>query len=370
MNEKINFGIIGCGRISGKHVEGIAKNSSDALLKAVCDLIPERMEAAVKRYNDCMGQEMDVKRYSDYQKLLMDPEIQIVNIATESGYHARIAIEALEAGKHVIVEKPMALSIKDADAMIEASKKYNRKLCVSFQNRFNLAVQKLRSAYEAGRFGKLIHGVASIRWNRDENYYRQASWRGTWALDGGALMNQCTHNIDLLQWFLGEAQTVYAQADTFLRPIEGEDCAAIIIRFKNGAIGIVEGSVCVFPRNLEETLSIFGEKGTVCLGGIALNHIEVWKFGDGLDDEQQVMQEYGENPDNVYGFGHAPLFADMIKAVREDRRPAIDGEEGKKALEIILAAYKSVKTGLPVELPLADFSTLDMVGVNKRRGMS
>jgi predicted dehydrogenase len=350
MSEKLNFAIIGCGRISGKHVEGIAKNRDDAVLKAVCDLLPERVEAAVKRYNDYMGQEMDVKRYSDYQKLLMDPEIQIVNIATESGYHARIAIDALQAGKHVIVEKPMA-----------------RKLCVSFQNRFNLAVRKLRSAYEEGRFGKLIHGVASIRWNRDENYYRQASWRGTWALDGGALMNQCTHNIDLLQWFLGEAQTVYAQADTFLRPIEGEDCAAIIIRFKNGAIGIVEGSVCVFPRNLEETLSIFGEKGTVCLGGIALNHIEVWKFGDGLDDEEQVMREYGENPDNVYGFGHAPLFADMIRAVREDRKPAIDGEEGKKALEIILAAYKSVKTGLPVELPLEDFSTLDMVGVDKRR---
>ena len=369
MKEIICFGLIGCGRISGKHMEGLAKNSSDAVLKAVCDLVPEKMEAAVNRYQHCMEKEVEVKRYTDYQKLLMDPEIQVVNIATESGYHAQITLDALQAGKHVIVEKPMALSIRDANTMIEASKKYNRKLCVSFQNRYNLAVRKLRSAFEAGRFGRLIHGVASIRWNRDDNYYKQASWRGTWALDGGTLMNQCTHNIDLLQWFLGEAQTVYAQADTFLRPIEGEDCAAVIIRFKNGAIGIIEGSACVFPHNLEETLNIFGEKGTVCLGGIALNHIEVWKFGDGLDDETQVMREYGENPDNVYGFGHALLFADMIHAIRENRAPAIDGEEGKKALEIILAAYKSVKAGMPVQLPLKDFSTLDMLDFEERKGI-
>jgi len=359
--EKLRFAVIGCGRISGKHMEGLSKNRNDAVLAAVCDIVPEKMDQAVAKYRFFMGEEVKVEKIRDYEKLLSKPDIDIVNIATESGYHPEIAIAALNAGKHVIVEKPMALSIKDADAMIEAARRNNRKLCVSFQNRYNKAVVKMREALERGRFGKLIHGVASIRWNRNDEYYKQAPWRGTWALDGGTLMNQCTHNIDLLQWTMGPVDTVYAQADTFLRPIEGEDCAAVVLRFKNGAIGIIEGSACVYPHNLEETLNIFGEKGTVCLGGIALNHVEVWKFGDGLDNEADIIKNYGENPDNVYGFGHAPLFADMIQAVREDREPAVNGPEGKKALEIILAAYKSVKTGQPVKLPLEDFSTLDMM---------
>ena len=358
---KIKFGVIGCGRISVSHMRGIAQNDADALLWAVSDLLPEKMEAAIRGYHANLGKESSsVICYGSYHDLLADPEIDIVNIATESGYHATIAIEALNAGKHVIVEKPMALSIKDADAMIEAAQKNGRKLCVSFQNRFNIAVQKMRSAFEDERFGKMIHAVASIRWNRNDTYYKQAPWRGTWELDGGTLMNQCTHNIDLLQWFGGDVDTVYAQTDTFLRDIQAEDMGAVILRFKNRAIGMIEGTSCVYPTNLEETLNLFGEKGTVCLGGMAINHIENWRFGDGLDNEEEVIQNFGENPENVYGFGHTPLFQDMIHAVRTDTQPLISGKEGKKALEIILAAYKSAKTGLPVKLPLMDFSTLDM----------
>ncbi|WP_129723949.1 Gfo/Idh/MocA family protein [Xylanivirga thermophila] len=360
MKDRLNFAVIGCGRISGKHMEGIAKNRDRAVLKAVCDIIPEKMDGAIDKYNRFMGEYIKVSKYRDYEKLLLDPDIDIVTVATESGYHARIAIDALEAGKHVVVEKPMALSIKDADAMIDAADRNGRKLCVSFQNRYNKAVKKTREAYEAGRFGRMLHGVASIRWNRGDEYYSQAAWRGTWALDGGALMNQCTHNIDLIQWFFGPVDTVYAQTDTFLRPIEGEDTGAVIIRFKSGAIGIIEGSVCVYPHNLEETLNLFGEKGTVCLGGMSLNHVETWKFGDGIDTEEYIIKNYGENPENVYGFGHAPLFANMIDGVLEGKALHIDGREGKKALEIILAAYKSSMTGEPVKLPLKDFATTDM----------
>lgn len=361
MNRKLNFAVIGCGRISGKHMEGLAKNRQDAVLKAVSDVVPEKMDQAAAKYRAYMGEDIDVARYQDYQELLKDPDIDVVNVATESGYHARITIDALKAGKHVIVEKPMALSMADAEKMIRTSRECGRKLCVSFQNRYNIAVQKTREFFEQGRFGRMVHGVASIRWNRNDEYYKQADWRGTWELDGGTLMNQCTHNIDLLQWFMGDVDTVYAQTDTFLRPIEAEDFGAVIIRFKNGSIGIIEGTSCVFPSNLEETLNLFGEKGTVCLGGMAINHIETWRFGDPREEEEYIIRNFGENPDNVYGFGHAPLFAEMIKAIREDREPLISGEEGKKALEIILAAYKSSKTGQPVKLPLENFSTLDML---------
>jgi len=293
--------------------------------------------------------------------MLNNEQIDIISIATESGYHPEISIYAMNKGKHVIVEKPMALSIEDADRMIAAAKENNVKLCVSHQNRFNKSVQMLRNAVEQDRFGKLINGTARILWNRNMSYYTQAPWRGTWELDGGTLMNQCIHNIDLLQWMLGgEIDTVYSQCDTFLRDIEAEDFGAVLIRFKNGAIGIVEGSACVYPKNLEETLSIFGEKGTVCIGGIAVNKIENWRFSDELDFEDDILKSQEGDPDSVYGFGHIPLYKDMIDAINENREPLINGEQGKKGMSIILAAYKSRKTGLPVKFPMVSFSTLDM----------
>ena len=260
----------------------------------------------------------------------------------------------------------MALSIQDADAMIVASEKNHVKLCICHQNRFNKPVQQLRSAVEQHRFGRLINGTARILWNRNMDYYHQASWRGTWKLDGGTLMNQCIHNIDLLQWMMGgEIQSVYAQCDTFIRDIEAEDFGAIIIRFRNGSVGIVEGSACVYPKNLEETLSIFGEKGTVCIGGLAVNRIETWKFADHRNIDDEVLKSQKGDPDTVYGFGHIPLFKNMIDAVNNNTKPLIDGKEGKKGMSIVLAAYKSRLTGMPVEFPIGDFSTLDMAGVKK-----
>lgn len=358
--EKLMFAIIGCGRISYKHVEGLAKNSDEAVLVAVCDLIESNAAKRADEYKKAIPG-AEVKVYTDYKEMLQKEKIDVVTIATESGYHPEIAVYCMKAGKNVIVEKPMALSTSDADKMIAVSEEMGVKLCVCHQNRFNEPIVKLRKEIEAGSFGKLINAMASIRWNRNMDYYRQAPWRGTYELDGGTLMNQCIHDIDLLQWMMGgEVESVYAQTGTFLRDIEAEDFGSIIIRFKNGAIGIIEGSACVYPKNLEETLSIFGEKGAVVIGGLAVNKIETWKFEKPVESEESVMKGQEGDPDTVYGHGHTPLFKDFIHAVKTDEKPLIDGREGKKGMEIILAAYKSQKTGLPVKFPMGEFKTIDM----------
>lgn len=365
--DKLRFATIGCGRIAKKHMEGIANNYDDAKLVALCDVVQDKAEEKSKIYNEFLTQkgivQSKINIYRDYCEMIQKEKIDVVTIATESGYHAKIALDCLNAGINVIVEKPIALSTADADLMVKTARENNRKLCVCHQNRFNKAVQMTRKALEDGRFGKLINGTARILWNRDMSYYKQAPWRGTWKLDGGTLMNQCIHDIDLLQWMLGgEVDTVYAQCDTYLRDIEGEDFGAVIIRFKNGAIGIIEGSACVYPKNLEETLSIFGQKGTVCIGGLAVNRIETWRFEDGAESESDVLRRQEGDPDTVYGFGHTPLFKDMIESIREGREPLVNGESGSVAMDIVLAAYKSRKTGMPVKFPIGSFSTLDMQG--------
>lgn len=356
---KLNFGIIGCGRISFKHVDGLIDNKDSANLVATCDVVIEKAKEKRDEYLNKLNEKTFINVYSDYKDMIFNEDLDVVTIATESGYHAEIAIYCMSKGINVIIEKPMALSIEDTDKMIKVAKENNVKISVCHQNRFNPAIQKLRKAIEKDGFGKLVNGTARILWNRNNGYYEQATWRGTWELDGGTLMNQCIHNIDLLQWMLGgEIDTVYSQSDTFLRNIEAEDFGAIIIRFKNGAIGIVEGTACVYPKNLEETLSIFGEKGTVCIGGLAVNKIENWIFEDEkLNNEDLEDQEI----ECVYGKGHSPLFKDVIESINYDREPYINGEEGKKAVAIILAAYKSRKIEGPIKFPLEKFSTLDML---------
>lgn len=360
--KRLRFAIIGCGRISYKHVEALVKNRESALLVSLCD---KNEEKAIKRkieYLSEAGEQITINSYTDYKEMIDKEMLDVCIISTESGYHAEIANYCMNNGKHVIVEKPMALSIKDAETMISCAKMNSVKICVCHQNRFNQPVKQLRKAIEEGRFGKLINGTARILWNRDMNYYTQAAWRGTWKLDGGTLLNQCIHNIDLLQWMLGGGvESVFSQMDTFIREIEGEDFGAVILRFKNGAIGIVEGSACVFPKNLEETLSIFGESGTVVIGGLAVNRIQVWRFNDSGDSEEEILKDQEEDPSSVYGYGHSALLKDFIQAVSQNREPLINGEEGKKALEIILAAYKSRLTGQVIKLPLENFSTLDML---------
>ena len=353
MKKRIKFAIIGCGRIAKNHKEAYSNHKNKLELVALCDIVE------TKAKDLCVD---GASIYTDYKKMISEQKPGLVAICTESGKHAKIAIYCLEHKVNVIVEKPMALSIKDAKKMIEMAKKNKVTLCVSHQNRFNKAILKLREAIEGNRFGKIFYGTAAIRWCRNKDYYNQAKWRGTWEQDGGALMNQCIHNIDLLQWMMGSKVTevmAYTKNQNH-KYLEAEDLGLAILKFENGKYGEIEGTVNVYPENLEETLCIFGEKGTVRIGGKSVNKIDVWKFEDEEKDKKEI-EKYKEEPPNVYGFGHMNLYGDMVEAIAENRKPLIDGEAGMRALEIVLAIYKSSKTGKAVKLPLVNFSTLNMV---------
>lgn len=344
--QEIRFGIIGCGRIAPRHAEAIKINDK-AKLVAVCDIIEERAMNFLKDYSA-------EAYYTNYRDLLNNPDIDVVSICTPSGMHAQMGVYAARAGKHVLVEKPMALSLKDADALIKACEDNGVLLAVCHQNRYNPAVRKLRKAIEDGRFGKLTHASAVVRWFRPQDYYDQASWRGTWAMDGGCLMNQSIHNIDLLLWMMGEAESVFGYTSTNLRKIEAEDVGVAVVRFKNGALGVIEASTTVYPKNLEETLSIFGEKGTVVLGGIAVNKIEEWRFADVDSNEESEVRETSEEVTSVYGFGHNALIEELIEAICQKRQHSIDGHEGRKALELVLAIYHAARFRKEVDLPLIE----------------
>lgn len=354
----MKYALIGCGRISPNHIAAAKANQLDIV--AICDIVSDNMEDKAVKFE----LPNSVHRYTDYRELLEKEKPELVAIATESGKHAAIALDCIHAGCNVIIEKPIALSIQDANAIIEAGKKMGVKVCANHQNRFNKSVVKLREAYNKKRFGRLFYATAHIRWNRGWEYYSRAPWRGTWEQDGGALMNQCIHNIDLLRWMMGgEIAEVFAYTDRLNHPyIQAEDLGIALIKFKNGSYGIIEGTTDIYPKNLEETLYIFGEKGTVKLGGVSVNKIEEWNFADALDNPDEIKEKFHENPPNVYGFGHTPLYADMIDAIRNDRQPFVSAEDGKRALELVLAIYQSAKEGRPITLPLTDCSTMDFVG--------
>lgn len=353
----MKYALIGCGRISPNHIAAARANELEFV--GICDVNKEMLQDKVSRYN--LG---DVHQYTNYQEMLEKEKPELVAIATESGKHAEIALQCVEAGCHVIIEKPIALSLDDADAIISAAKKKGVRICANHQNRFNKSVRKIRKALEEDRFGRMFYGAAHVRWCRDKNYYEQAKWRGTWEQDGGALMNQCIHNIDLLRWMMGdEIEEVVGITDQLNHPyLEAEDLGIALVKFKNGAYGIIEGTTDVYPKNLEETLYLFGQKGTVKVGGQSVNRIEEWRFADGQERPEEVIAEFAENPPNVYGFGHTPLYADMIDAIRNDREPYVNGEAGRRALELVLAIYKSAAEGKTVKMPLNGCSTLDFRG--------
>ena len=355
----MRYALIGCGRISTNHIQAAVNNRLE--IAAVCDIIPERMETLLAKH----GLETDgtIQRYTDYRRMLDEVKPTMVSIATESGLHAQIALDCIDRGIHVIIEKPMAMSMADADEIIRRSEAKGVKVCACHQNRFNVAVQKTRRALEAGRFGRLSHGSIHVRWNRNRDYYEQAAWRGTWAQDGGCLMNQCIHGIDLLRWMFGdEVEEIYGTTRRqFHDYLEAEDVGMAVVKFKNGAIATVEGTTNVYPRNLEETLYLFGETGTVKIGGTSTNNIDVWKFADETPEDLETAG-LKEATSNVYGNGHTSLFADMVAAIKENRRPYVDAVAGRNALEMVLAIYKSQKTGAPVRLPLDEFASTDMDG--------
>jgi len=352
----MKYALIGCGRIAVNHIRAALNNHLE--LAAVCDVRPEAMETLLGKFG--LAEDPSVRRYTDYQKMLTEMDIQLVAIATESGLHAQIALDCIDRGVHVIVEKPMAMSMPGAEEIIRRSEEKGVKVCACHQNRFNPAVQETRRALEAGRFGKLSHGSVHVRWNRNQDYYVQAPWRGTWAQDGGCLMNQCIHGIDLLRWMMGdEVEEVYGVTRRrFHDYLECEDVGLAVVKFKNGAIGTIEGTTNVYPRNLEETLYLFGQTGTVKLGGTSTNNIDVWNFSDETEEDQRARQ-LREPTSNVYGNGHISLYADMIEAIELDRRPYVDAAAGRNALEMVLAIYRSAAAGKPVKLPLGNVACLD-----------
>lgn len=350
----MKYALIGCGRIAVNHIRAVINNQLE--LVAVCDILPEAVEGLLEK----CGLENTVKKYTDYKQMIAENHLDLISIATESGVHAKIALFCIEHGINVIVEKPIAMSISDADEIIKKSKEKKVKVSVCHQNRFNLAVQEMKKALDNGRFGKLSHGSIHVRWNRTRAYYDQAMWRGKWASDGGALMNQCIHGIDLLRWIMGDdVDEVYGvTAQRFHDYLECEDVGMAVVKFKNGTIGTIEGTVNVYPKNLEETLYLFGEKGTVKLGGLSTNNIDIWKF----DDSEENIQGLQEETSNVYGNGHTSLFADMIDAINSDREPYIDAVAGRNALEMVLAIYESARVGIPVKFPLKNIAATDFEG--------
>lgn len=340
--ENVKFGIVGCGRISKKHLEAISQLES-ASLAAVCDIIPERAKTAAAKYH--------AASFTDYHEMLeKHPEIDIVNVLTPSGNHAKDVIALAPYRKHIVVEKPMALVLTDAEDMIRVCAECGVRLFVVQQNRYNLPVQKLREAVVQQRFRKMVLGTVRVRWCRTQDYYDLDSWRGTWASDGGVIANQASHHIDLLTWMMGDVESVFSYTATRLVNIEADDSAVAVLKFTSGALGVIEATTATRPKDLEGSLSILGEGGTVEIGGFAVNEMKVWNFVDAKPGDERVLQEYRENPPNVYGFGHKEFLSCVVNAIDTGQGGVVDGLEALKSLTLINAIYESVETGKEVKL--------------------
>jgi len=336
---KIKIGIIGCGRIAYKHFDSLKKLDT-VEIKSVCDIKADR----AKKY----AEQFDIPYYLNYREMLKKEDLDIVSILTPSGTHPDIAIDAIQSGRHVIVEKPMSLRVIDAERMIREADQKGVRLYIVKQNRFNSAVQVTRNAFEQGRFGKIVMGTVRVRWSRNQSYYDQDAWRGTWAQDGGVFTNQASHHIDLLQWFLGPVESVMAMTRTALVNIETEDTGVAVIRFTSGALGIVEATTATRPKDLEGSFSLLGSEGTVEIGGFAVNKIKTWNFVNETADDERIRAEYSENPPNVYGFGHEPYLRHVFDSLANGKPALVEGFEGLKSIEIINAIYESAVTGKQV----------------------
>lgn len=339
----LKFALVGCGRIAKRHSELLGTGQiGGAELVAVCDLVAAKADA--------IGEKFAVPAFTDMHEMMQKVSVDVVAVLTESGLHAANVQALAPYGKHIVVEKPMALTLDDADAMIDACDRHAIRLFVVKQNRLNVPVVKLREALDAGRFGKLVLGTVRVRWCRPQRYYDQDAWRGTWALDGGVLTNQASHHIDLLEWMMGDVQSVYAESAKALANIEAEDTAVALLRFRSGALGVIEATTATRPKDLEGSISILGEHGTVEIGGFAVNEMKVWQFEDPQPQDQDVLEKFSVNPPNVYGFGHQAYYEHVVECLRNDQRQLVDGLEGRRSLELISAIYESVETGRPVTM--------------------
>jgi predicted dehydrogenase len=309
---------------------------------AVCDTVGMKARS--------IGEKYGVPYFESMHDLARSVDTDVFVILTESGRHAEHCIELAPYGKHIVVEKPMALTLEQADAMIRSCDEHGVRLFVVKQNRFNVPVVKLRQALEGGRFGKLVMGTVRVRWCRPQAYYDQDSWRGTWALDGGVLANQASHHVDLLEWMMGAVESVFAKGATALADIEAEDTAVVVLRFRNGALGVIEATTATRPTDLEGSLTVMGEGGTVEIAGFAVNAMRTWSFVDSMEDDQDVLAKYSVNPKDVYGFGHRAYYEHVVDCISTGKQQLVDGLEGRRSLELINAIYESIETGREVFL--------------------
>lgn len=342
MKTELRFALIGCGRVSPKHIQALT-NLPGVRLVAVCDLDLPKAHHAVKGLHG-----IDI--FDNYHEMLAKTQLDVVNILTESGSHADIAVAVAQSGRHVVVEKPMALTLPDADRMISTCDRNGVKLFVVKQNRYNLPVIKLHEAVTSGRFGKMVMGTVRVRWCRPQAYYDQDAWRGTWAQDGGVFTNQASHHIDLLEWMMGDVETVFAKAATMLVNTETEDTGVALLKFTSGALGIIEATTATRPKDLEGSISILGEKGSVEIAGFAVNEMKTWNFVDAGPEDKGVVEHYRNNPPDVYGFGHLEYLRGVVDCILNGGKALVDGLEGRRSLELINAIYESAELGKEVRM--------------------
>src|SRR5688572_4084001 len=339
----IRVAVVGCGRISRNHFDAIEKING-LELAAVCDIVGERARAAGERYG--------VPSFESFDEMLASVRSDVVALCTPSGMHPRHGVLAARAGKHVICEKPMAISLEDADELVRECDAAGVQLFVVKQNRLNPAIQLLKRAIDRERFGRIYLANTTVRWTRPQEYYDQAPWRGTWEFDGGAIMNQASHYVDLIQWLVGPVESVVAKTATLARRIETEDTGIAVLKFRSGALGVIEVTMLTYPRNLEGSITILGEKGTVKVGGTAVNRVDHWTFAD-YDDDDKLVEAATTNPPTVYGFGHEGYYRNVLAVLQGEAKAETDGRAGRKSLELILGIYESAKTGRDVPIPLA-----------------
>lgn len=342
-DRKIKIAVVGCGRISEKHFEAISCHNQDLELIAVCDQNQEVLDSTAKKFG--------VTGYTRLDTLLEQSDADLISICTPSGRHPSEVIRCANAGKHVMTEKPMATRWADGIAMVQACDQARVRLFVVKQNRRNTTLQLLKRAIEEKRFGRIFMVHLNVFWSRPQAYYDQAKWRGTWELDGGAFMNQASHYVDLLEWLIGPIADVQAMTGTLGRDIEVEDTGVMNVRWRNGALGSMAVTMLTYPKNYEGSLTILGEKGTVRVGGVAVNEIQTWDFAEPRDYDDQIFQASYETT-SVYGFGHPLYYKNVIDTLRGEAEPETDGREGLKSLEVIIAAYLSARDGKTVSLPL------------------
>lgn len=343
---KLNFAVVGCGRIANKkHLPILSEELKEAGLAAVCDIKPERAKDAGLKYK--------VPYYTDYNEMARKhPEIDVFNVLTEGGNHTKPVVDLAKYGKHFIVEKPMALRVEDADAMNKACEKNGNRLFVMMQNRYNYPIVKLKEAIIKGRFGKIFMGTIRVRWCREQQYYDMDQWRGTWKWDGGIFASQASHHLDLLEWLVGDVESVFAKTINAFAKIEVEDTGVVALRFKNGALGTIEATTAVRPTDTEGSISVLGEKGMVEIAGFAVNETKTWQFQQRRKSDEDAVNKYRTAPPSVYGFGHSQYIKDVIKTINTGKVNPIlaDGHTGRKDLNLTHAIYKSIETGKEVFL--------------------